>query len=718
MRDPFFLAKLRAFILGLRPRKIRRRLLERRARRLAQRQRRALEVSTPSVFVLEPLEGRVLLSADFTGAVDLVNQPILRSEAPVVSVLLDTHAPQSASGPGLVSTVHSHHDGDDRGPHAGFIGPAWSDWHLGEKHGSPDPRGHQAQLSLEAHLKHDTGASASDGVTSDPTIAGTLGHSARIKSFKAGLDDTPTRDFVSIKDELGPEGRFVLDRADLARINTDSCHAALADGTHTLHLIATDVKGHMVERDITFVLDTRPPRRPTLDLAPAFDSAPVGDHRSTFDVVTLVGRTSPGAFVALIGTEAATTADPNGRFAFDDVALDVGANFFKVQATDLAGNKSFGSVCITHIQAAVPTLSIDDVAVTEGNAGTTNAVFTVTLSAASTQPITVGFATADNTATAPGDYAAQAGTLTFAPGTTTQHVTVGVAGDTTFEADETFLVTLANPVNATVADGDAVGTIVNDDAPPSLSISDVTVTEGNAGTTSAVFAVTLTGATALPTIVSFTTADGTATAGSDYTASSGTLGFAPGTTAQEITVAVLGDTVAEPTETFTVDLSAPLNATIADPEGIGAILDDDTVAAPTVSIGDVTVTEGNAGTTSAVFTVSLSTPASQIVTVGFAAADDTATAAGHDYTPTAGTLTFAPGTTTQQLTVPVVGDTIFEHDETFLVSLSGATSATIQDAQGVGTITNDDASPALAVNDVTVTEGDSGATNAVFTVSL
>src|SRR5262245_1499569 len=137
MRDPFFLAKLRAFILGLRPRKIRRRLLERRARRLARRQRRALEVPTPSIFVLEPLEGRVLLSADFTGAVDLLNQPILPSEPPAVSVLLDTRTPQSASGPGLTSAAHAHHD-DDRGPHAGFIGPSWSDWHFGEKHGPPE----------------------------------------------------------------------------------------------------------------------------------------------------------------------------------------------------------------------------------------------------------------------------------------------------------------------------------------------------------------------------------------------------------------------------------------------------------------------------------------------------------------------------------------------------------------------------------------------------
>jgi hypothetical protein len=148
---------------------------------------------------------------------------------------------------------------------------------------------------------------------------------------------------------------------------------------------------------------------------------------------------------------------------------------------------------------------------------------------------------------------------------------------------------------------------------------------------------------------------------------------------------------------------------------VGTITDND--AAPTLSINDVAVTEGNTGTTNAVFTVSMTSASSQAVTVNFTTANGTAVAPG-DYTTTTGTLTFAPGTTTQSITVPVVGDAIFEGNETFQVTLSGATVATINDGTGVGTITDDDATPGLIISEVTVTEGDAGSTNAVFTVTL
>ena len=122
------------------------------------------------------------------------------------------------------------------------------------------------------------------------------------------------------------------------------------------------------------------------------------------------------------------------------------------------------------------------------------------------------------------------------------------------------------------------GTIVNDDvAPPilpTLSIADVVVTEGNAATTTT-FTVTLSAAAAGAVTVSYATADGTATAGSDYTATSGTLSFAAGETTKTITVAIAGDTVVEPDETFTVNLSAATGATIADAGALGTIVNDD-----------------------------------------------------------------------------------------------------------------------------------------------
>src|SRR5439155_16330848 len=129
--------------------------------------------------------------------------------------------------------------------------------------------------------------------------------------------------------------------------------------------------------------------------------------------------------------------------------------------------------------------------------------------------------------------------------------------------------------------------------PPSASVNDVTVTEGNTGTVNATFTLSLSYASDQAVTVHYATADGTATAGSDYAAASGDVTFAIGQTSQTITVAVIGDRLAEPTETFAINLSAPTNATIGNGQGIGTIVDDE----PYVSINDVTMNEGNSGLT-------------------------------------------------------------------------------------------------------------------------
>jgi streptogramin lyase len=227
---------------------------------------------------------------------------------------------------------------------------------------------------------------------------------------------------------------------------------------------------------------------------------------------------------------------------------------------------------------------------------------------------------------------------------------------------------------------------------PTLSINNVSQNEGNSGLTPFVFTVTLSAPSASTVTVAYATADGTATAGSDYNATSGTLTFNPGVTTQTITVNVIGDTIVEPDETFTVNLSSPVGATIAVGTGTGTIVNDDVAAGPTLSINNVSANEGNSGTTPFVFTVTLSAASGSTVTVNYATADGTATA-GSDYAAASGVLTFAPGATTQTITVNVIGDTTPEPNETFFVNLSGATNATIAVSQGIGTIVNDDAAP-------------------------
>jgi chitinase len=199
----------------------------------------------------------------------------------------------------------------------------------------------------------------------------------------------------------------------------------------------------------------------------------------------------------------------------------------------------------------------------------------------------VSYATADGTAKAGSDYTATGGTLSFAPGELRKTISVVIRGDTTYEPDESFLLNLANPSGATIADGQGVGAILNDDAAPppplpSLSIGNVSVQEGNSGTTPATFTVTLSAPSASTVTVHYTTSPGTAAAGSDFTARSGTITFAPGQTRQTVSIPVVGDTAVEGNEAFVVRLSSPVNAVIGTAQATGTILDDD-VAPPAAS---------------------------------------------------------------------------------------------------------------------------------------
>jgi hypothetical protein len=226
----------------------------------------------------------------------------------------------------------------------------------------------------------------------------------------------------------------------------------------------------------------------------------------------------------------------------------------------------------------------------------------------------VDWATANGTASAPSDYLANSGTLTFAAGQTTRTITVVVNGDTFDEADETFFVNLSNAVNAGISVGQGVGTILDDDPPPSMLITDAVVSEGNSGTTTnLVFQVRLSTASGKTVSVDYATANGTATVGSDYQPANGTLTFPPGTILQTVNVTVNGDNLVEPDETVLVNLSNVANATIGRGQGVGKILDDDEL--PSLTVTDASVTEGDSGTTNAVFTVLLSFASSQTVTV-------------------------------------------------------------------------------------------------------
>ena len=254
----------------------------------------------------------------------------------------------------------------------------------------------------------------------------------------------------------------------------------------------------------------------------------------------------------------------------------------RIITTNAPGNDEWVGIddIVISSSPGATTVTINDVSITEGDAGTSLLTFTITRSD-NAGAFTLNYATADVTATAGSDYVAASGTAAFtAGGSLTQTVSITINGDTTPEANETFQVNLSGLVNtggtAVITDAQGIGTILNDDtAPPSITINDVSIVEGNAGTSIAVFTVTRTGGTGAFS-VDFATANGTATAGSDYVATSGTLTFGAGINSQTISVTINGDTVSELSETFVVNLSNPTNnAIFADAQGQGTIVNDD-----------------------------------------------------------------------------------------------------------------------------------------------
>jgi hypothetical protein len=318
----------------------------------------------------------------------------------------------------------------------------------------------------------------------------------------------------------------------------------------------------------------------------------------------------------------------------------------------------------------------------EGDGPSVYATFTVTLSEASTETVTVDFTTADGTAIAGGgpgadeyDYGQTSGTVTFAPGETSHTITVQILPDYIAEPTENFYVNLSNPTNATIVDDQGIGTILGEE-PPTLTIDDQTVDEA-AGTMT--FTVTMSNPSSQDVTFDYGSADETALDGSDYTALSGSGTIVAGTTSTTITVDITDDNIAELTETFQMNLSNASNATIADPQGIGTILDNDL---PSLIIDDQTVNE-DAGTMT--FTVTMSNLSTQDVTFDYGSADGTAIA-GQDYTALSGTGTIAAGSTSTTITVSITDDNILEPTENFVMNLTNAVNATIADPQGIGTI--------------------------------
>ena len=464
-------------------------------------------------------------------------------------------------------------------------------------------------------------------------------------------------------------------------------NATLGTSTATGTIIDNDVIPTVSIGDVTVTEGGNASFTVTLS---AVSGLPVSVDWATADSTATAGTDYTAASNTL--TIPAGTGSASIVVVTSDDSIDEADETFSVNLSN-PGNSTIGVSTGTATVVdndPLPVLSINDVTVNEGDL----ASFTVSLSPVSSRDVSFNWVTQDNTATNPGDYNSNSGSVTIPGGSTTVSLDVTTVENATYESSETFRIQISSPGNAVIGDDIGVGTINDDDGVPSLSINDVGVTEGGTAT----FTVSLTGATELTTTVNWTTANGTAISPDDYTFNSGSLSFTPGETTKTIDVVTIDDSSDEAAQTFSVTLSGENNATVADASGVATISDND--SNPSISIADGSATEGGGVS----FLVSLSAASEQDVTVDWATADNTAVSPA-DFTAASGTLTILAGDTSGTINVSTADDAISELSEDFVVNLSNPGNATISDASGTGTITDNDGSPQLSVNDVSVAEG-------------
>jgi hypothetical protein len=418
------------------------------------------------------------------------------------------------------------------------------------------------------------------------------------------------------------------------------------------------------------------------------------------------------------------TLGPDGSFTYTPDINYSGPDSFTYVVDDGHGGSALGTVAVTVTPAPGPTaFSVADFSLAEGTSGTTVATFTVARTGNASAPSSVKYKTSGGSATAGTDYTpVHLTTVSFAPNETTKPVNVTITADNLAEKDETLNLVLSAPVAAVIADASGVATIANDDGAALLSVNNLAVTEGNAGTTPVSFTITRTGNTNGTSTVTYRTSGGTAAAGSDYTAvGSTTVIFDPGQSTKTVTTNLAGDTADEANETFNLVLSAPVGATLADASGTAYITDEDGTTTPPpaptfLSLNDPIVSESSSGTT-ATFTVTRSGATAGASSVKVKTSGGTATVPG-DYTAVAlTTVSFAGGETAKTVDVPIAGDNLPEASETFNLVLSAPTGVTIADAAGTATILNDDGAAYVTVANISLTETDTATTPATFTVT-
>lgn len=393
---------------------------------------------------------------------------------------------------------------------------------------------------------------------------------------------------------------------------------------------------------------------------------------------------------------------------------DTDAEVDETVQIEFTGAKLVGPVVATgtivNDDEEVFALAVDSPSVTEGDSGSKEMVFTLTLNEAPSEAVTVNYETTSGGTATPGDdFVPEAGQVTFAAGQTEATVSVAIIGDTGVEANETVQIDFSGPKLA--APVTATGTIINDDDPIFTLSSDAPrITEGDGPVNKQlVFTLMLDQAPTEPVAVNYQTlTSGTAVPGDDFVPAAGQVVFNAGQMTATVGIEIIGELDLEADETVQVEfsgprLSAPVTAT-------GTIENDD--APPviyTLTSNAPTVIEGDAGTRELVYELELDSVPPAPVTISYETLSTGSATPGTDFVPAMGEITFAAGEQTAQLAVTVNGDTLIEPDETVDVLFTGAQLA--GDVTATGTIFNDEQVFELTVSDPSVVEGDAGSSS-------
>jgi len=665
------------------------------------------EAAYPSSFTVTFTGGTATAGDDFVAATS--NQNFVAGEfEKYVNVTL-TGDTQLESNETVVATLSNVTWGTiDRGTATGVIanddGPTLSVGDTVAPEGQSGTGAAQVTVSLSEPVASDvtfdyatadgTAAAGSDYVATGGSRVIPAGALTATFPVSVNGDTTSEGDEALYVDVSNGSVSVLRDRATL-RIANDDAGITIGD--------VTVLEGQAGEKVATFVVQipVAVPVPVTMEARTQAGTATSGqDFLPQWQVLTIpAGMTSKTFSVAILGD---TAVEANETFT---VKLS--------KATNAAIQDGTAVGTITNDET--PAISVADVTVVEGDGGTKQMTFTATLSNPTSNLVTFGAVSGDNTATAPSDYVPlDAGGFTIPVGQLARTFAVTIKGDTLVEPTEYLRVDLKNVVGATIADGRAVGYITNNDG-ARISINNVALAEGNSGQKAMTFTVSLSQAAPGPVTYNIASTNGTAVAGSDFAALNLTGQVIPaGELTKTHTVLVNGDTALEDTEAFSLFVRQPTGASVWDGQGVGYILNDDS---PALSVADVGTSEGNAGTKVLNVTVRLSQAATVPVSYTLTTSSGTAVDGSDFVAASLADQVIPAGQLTKVHQVVVNGDTDVEANESFNVTLSNPVGATLLDAQGLGFIYNDDG-PTLTVGNAAISEGNAGTKLLTFTVNL